>query len=285
MRIKGFLGALLLGLMTLSAVALAQILDLNGPAQMGRCEEGTFTIILTNDTSQTFSNLIVTFTRGNVDFVYVANSATVTLHDNSTIPAEPQQVGLQLIWNVDEILGYEYELPPNETLAISFKLSTNCSTLSGTHQVSATGDGFLTSPYNALSVQILPGAIQIYKTPSVISAHVGDVVTWTITVENTGLGPIHNVVVTDVLGTGLSYVSSYPVGTPIGQTVVWELGTIQAGEQVQIQLQAQVVACQGLENKADARFGCDDGSLCYDTASQGGTATACLLYTSPSPRD
>ncbi len=283
MRIKGCLGGYLLWLIVLSVAALGQTLDLSGPAQMGRCEEGTFTIVLTNNTSQTFSNIIVTFTRANVNFVYVVNSATLTLPDNSTIPAEPQGVGFQLIWDVDDILGYEYELPPGETLTISFKLATNCSTLSGTHQAFAEGDGFLTSPYDALSVEILPGAIQIYKTPSVIPASVGDTVTWTITVENTGLGPIHNVVVTDVLGTGLTYVSSTPPGTPIGQTVVWELGTLQAGEQGQIQLQAQVVACSGLENKADTRFGCDDGSVCFDTAIQGGTATASIAFIKRNP--
>lgn len=276
MLINWFLGGSLLGLIILSAGALGQSLDLSGPAQMGRCETDTFTIVLTNDTSQTFSNLIVTFTRANTNFIYVANSATLILHDGSPFTGEPQEVGLQLVWNVDGILGYEYELPPAGSLTISFKLATNCSTLSGTHQAFAEGDGFLISPYDALSVEILPGAIRIYKTPSVIQARVGDTVTWTITVENTGLGPIHNVVVTDVLGSGLSYMSSNPPGNPLGQTVVWELGTIPAGEQVQIQLQAQVVACQGLVNKADARFGCDDGSVCFDTAVQGGTATASI---------
>jgi uncharacterized repeat protein (TIGR01451 family) len=270
-------------LIVLSAATLGQTLDLSGPAQMGRCEKGTFSILLTNDTSQTFSNIIVTFTRANANFVYVANSAILTLHDNSTVPGEPQPSGLQLIWNVDSILGYEYELPPAGTLKISFELATNCSTLSGTHQVSATGEGFLISPSNALSVEILPGAIRIYKTPSVIDAHVGDTVTWTIIAENTGLGPIYNVVVTDVLGTGLSYVSSSPPGTPSGQTVTWDFEMIPVGEKVEIELRAQVIACSGLENKADARFGCDDGSVCYDTAIQGGTATASIALIKRNP--
>lgn len=276
MRIKRFLGGSFLGLIVLSAAALGQTLDLSGPAQMGRCEKGTFSILLTNDTSQTFSNIIVTFTRANADFVYVTGSATLTLHDGSSSPGEPQPSGLQLIWDVDSILGYEYELPPAGTLEISFELATNCSTLSGTHQVSATGEGFLISPSDALSVEILPGAIQIYKTPSVIDAHVGDTVTWTIIVENTGLGPIYNVVVTDVLGTGLSYVSSSPPGTPSGQTVTWDFEMIPPGGKEEIELRVQVIACSGLENKADARFGCDDGSVCYDTAVQGGTATASI---------
>ncbi|MCR4392697.1 MAG: DUF11 domain-containing protein, partial [Candidatus Acetothermia bacterium] len=36
------------------------------------------------------------------------------------------------------------------------------------------------------------------------------------------------------------------------------------------------VACTGLENRLDARFGCDDDSVCYDTAEHGGTATASI---------
>jgi len=92
MRIKGCLGGYLLGLIVLSVAALGQSLDLIGPAQMGRCEEGTFMIVLANDTSQTLSNIIVTFTRANANFVYVVNSATLTLPDNSTIPAEPQEL-------------------------------------------------------------------------------------------------------------------------------------------------------------------------------------------------
>ncbi|HEU68943.1 MAG TPA: DUF11 domain-containing protein, partial [Candidatus Acetothermia bacterium] len=277
MMVKSYRALVLLSfLVGIGWLAAAQTVDLIGPTQMGRCEQATFTIVLTNDTTQTLSDIIVTFTRANDNFVYVADSTTLTLHDGSTSPGNPDQVGLHLIWDVDEILGYEYELPPAGTLTISFKLATNCSTVSGTHKASAEGSGFVTSPYDTLSVEILPGAIRVSKTPATISAHVGDTVTWTITVENTGLGPIHNVVVTDVLGSGLSYVSSNPPGQAQGQTVVWELGTIQPGQQVQIELQAQVVACEGLENTADARFGCDDGSVCYDTAVDGGTATASI---------
>lgn len=229
MRVGHFLEGILLAVSFFAFCGWGQILDLGGPTQMGRCEQEFFTLALYNDTAQTFSSLIITFTRANADFSYIPGSSTLVLHDGSSVPSDPQKVGLDLIWHVDAILGYEYELPPDGTLTISLALATNCLTISGTHEASASGEGFITSAYDALSVEILPGVVRTYKTPSVVDAHVGDVVTWTITVENTGLGAIHNVVVTDTLGSGLAYVSSSPPGTPVGQTVTWELGTISPG--------------------------------------------------------
>ncbi len=232
--------------------AAGQQLDLTGPSQMGQCEQAQFTITLTNDTAQTASQVVIIETRPNSDFVYVAGSAEITLHEGTVVsPAEPAESGLDLVWDIDSILGHAYALPPGGTVVVGFDLATNCNTVSGTHQAQATGTGFTTSPSDSLSVKILPGAVRIYKEPSVVDAHVGDTVTWTITVESTGLGAIHNVVVTDTLGAGLSYVSSSPAGTPSGQTVVWDSSTvpalaeIPAGGQVQLQLQAELFPVPG----------------------------------------
>jgi len=261
-------------LLLAACFARAQTFDLAGPDQIGRCEEATFTLTFTADAAQTASEIVFTITRPNADFTYVPGSGLITLHDGTNVPAEPTSSGLDLIWDLDSILGVAYELPPGETVTVEFSLATWCNTISGTLEARVNFD--TSSLYNSQPVEILPGAVQIYKTPSVIEARVGDVVTWIITVENTGLGAIHNVVVTDTLGSGLSYVSSNPAGTPAGQTVTWELGTIETGQQVQLELQAQVVACEGLDNSADVRFGCDGGSICYDTAVDGGTATASI---------
>ncbi|HIQ00631.1 MAG TPA: DUF11 domain-containing protein [Anaerolineales bacterium] len=208
-------------------------------------------------------------------------SSIITPHTGSPVQADPAESGMYLEWDIDSLLGYSYSLPPGEHLTISFHLGTDCNTISGTHVVTAQGSGFLTSPSDALSVEIFPGGIRLRKEPGETEARVGDVITWTITVESTGLGPIHNVVVTDTLGPGLAYVDSTPAGTVNGQQVIWdsttvpELQEIPAGGQVQLQLQAEVVACEGLDNAADARFGCD-GETCYDTAVDGGTATASI---------
>ncbi|RLB20196.1 MAG: hypothetical protein DRG71_10095, partial [Deltaproteobacteria bacterium] len=252
----------------------AQTLDLPGPDQMGRCEEATFMLTFTADAAQTASAIVFTVTRPNANFTYVPSSAHITLHDGTDVAAEPTSSGLDLVWDLYAILGTAYELPPGDTVTVEFALATWCNTISGTLEARVDFDAG--SLYDSQPVEILPGAVRITKTPSQIQAHVGDTVTWTITVENTGLGPIRNVVVTDTLGSGLSYVDSSPPGTPVDQTVTWELGAIEAGQQVQLELRAEVVACEGLNNSADVRFGCDDGSICYDTAVDGGTATASI---------
>ncbi len=115
------------------------------------------------------------------------------------------------------------------------------------------------------SIQVLPGGLTIKKTPNVIPQEIGQDVTWTLTVENTGFGTIKNVVVTDVLGAGLAYVSSTPAGSNSGQTTTWgaaevpQLASMNPGETVTIDITATVTACELLDNNADARWGCDAG--------------------------
>ncbi|MBC7222544.1 DUF11 domain-containing protein [Candidatus Bipolaricaulota bacterium] len=244
---------------------------------MGRCEEAFFTTYFTAGI-QTASNVIFTVTFPNTGFSYVAGSGRIALPDGSVVSAEPFLSGFDFIWDIDQILGEAYELPPGETVTLEFALSTGCGTISGTlvARVDYQEEGSPRYLTDSQPIEILPGAVRISKEPTVIAAEVGDTVSWTITVENTGLGPIYNVVVTDVLGSGLIYVSSSPAGVVTGQTVTWEIPALLPGEQVQIQLWANVVSCEGLDNKADVRFGCEDGSVCYDTAVQGGTATASI---------
>jgi len=274
MRNKGIAILFWAALLLIGFVAWGQQINISGPSQIGWCEEGLFEITLTNNTTQTFSSIVITDTKPNAGFVYVTGSSTV---DGTPVVNEPTEAGLDLItWNLDLVLGYAYELSPGGMLTTSFRLATNCSALSGIDVAEASVTGISSSPSDSLSVEILPGAVRIYKVPSVVDKHVGDTVTWTITVENTGLGTIYNVVATDVLGSGLSYASSTSPVTLDGNTVTWNLDPILAGESVILLLSATVISCEGLDNKADAKFGCDDGSICFDTAVDGGTATASI---------
>ncbi|MCX7844549.1 MAG: hypothetical protein N2507_04350, partial [Candidatus Bipolaricaulota bacterium] len=258
-----------------AVLALAQALDLTGPTAMGRCEARTYTVSFTAGV-RTATGLRFTITRPNAGFSYVPGSGGITLPDGATVPAEPTPSGLDLVWDINEILGAPYELPPGETVILRFDLLTGCGTLSGTlsAKVDYVEEGLPLYLTDSQPIQILPGAALVYKEPGTLSAAVGDTVSWTLVVENTGLGPIYNVVVTDELGPGLRYVGSTPAGTPMGQAIVWEFPSLAPGERVHIELQAEVIACTGLSNKADVRFGCDDGTVCFDTAAQGGTASA-----------
>ncbi len=287
-RLVLFLAA---GMSLLGQLSISQSVDLTGPTQMGRCEQATFVIAFTTDPVQTASSIAFLSTLPNAGFAYVPGSGLITLDDGTPVPAEPTPSGLNLTWDLDLILGTAYELPPGETVTVEFALITGCGTISGTLGARVDfvldGTGYWIS--DSQPVEILPGAVRVEKIPSVISAGVGDEVTWTLRVENTGLGPIYNVVVTDVLGSGLAYVSSDPAGDNVGQTTTWDKGyapsltEILPGGWVEIEIRARVVGCTDLRNRADVRFGCDDGSVCFDTAVHGGTATASILLVPRNP--
>lgn len=269
--------------------------DITGPSTMNLCDQGTFTITVTNDSPTQFvCKIVVTNTMPNNGFFYVPGTTIITLHDGSEYYDDPQESGLDLIWDINAIIGSNYQLPPGESITIKFDMGTKCDAVSGTDLVSVAYEdcanpGTPLSDTDSMSIEIRPGAVKISKTPSVVSASVGDNVTWTITVENTGLGTIKNVVVNDLLGSGLTYVSSNPPGNNAGQTTTWDssnipsLALIGPGEKVTIDITATVSACENLDNKTDARWGCDDGSICYDTAVNGGTATASVQLVSKNP--
>jgi len=274
--IRAAVGVALLLVSVSFVTALAQVA---GPSQMDPCDQQTFTITLVNNSpTQAACDIIVTATPPGTGFSHVDGTAAVTLHDTpEPIAADP----VANAWDIDAIVGDDYQLPPGEQISVAFDLATDCTAASGNIEVSIDYEDCTTAqPYqeiDSLSIEILPGALIVSKTPSVQDASVGEEVTWTLTVESSGLGTISNVVVTDELGSGLAYVSDTGGGSNVGQTTTWNLGTIAAGSSVAVDLTAEVIACSNLVNDADASWGCSSpASTCFDTAIDGGTATASL---------
>lgn len=76
-----------------------------------------------------------------------------------------------------------------------------------------------------------PGAADLVVEKSADRAAVdaGDPVTWTVAVGNEGTADALDVVVTDVLPAGTTFVSGSPGCTAVGQTVTCQLGTVPAG--------------------------------------------------------
>jgi len=265
-RIVGIVLILLAGLWAGSGSLIAQVV-VSGPAQMERCDEAFFSVAFTNPSlTQTACQIVFTNTAPPL------NSDGFVYSESVTLPPG-------------------YELPPGETATVQFRLSTTCKALSGTHTTSvqyvecAQPSTLLQAADAPWVVEILPGAVTVTKTPSTPSAGVGEDVTWTLTVNSTGLGSIKNVVVWDVLGPGLTYDTSDPEGTfdPGTRKVTWALGTMAAGASESIQLTATVTACLGLTNEFDAQFGCDGGPVCADTSIDlgecgCGTATSSVMF-------
>ncbi|HEV7763978.1 MAG TPA: DUF11 domain-containing protein [Thermoanaerobaculia bacterium] len=112
--------------------------------------------------------------------------------------------------------------------------------------------------------------LSITKTTSASQATTGSTITYTITVANSGPDAATNVVVNDDLPTGLQFVSATPSqGTcNASDPVSCNLGTIAAGANATITLQALVTATSGsIANTATVTSVTDDGNPGNNTSS------------------
>jgi len=198
----------------------------SGPAEINDCDVVTFTIVAAND-AVTTTNVVIT----------------------SSMPTgfTPNQ----------RVFG-PYTLAPNETITRAASFRATCDAVSGQNEVIITqDDGPDVGPIYT-DFAVAPGAITLRKVPSVIPAAVGDVVAWTVIVENTGYGRVDNVAVTDTLGAGLEFVS--------GDTSAFA-ASLDPGQFLTFTVSARVTQCTGLYNDVEATWGCP-GQTCQNHTAQ-----------------
>ena len=272
---------------------LAQNVTITGDSTINQCETKSYTISILNNSGNPLTNLVITALLQNfTGFSYVNGTTSITsieldldtpifcfadpgISGGYSGTCAPAPFAPYLTWDIDAQCGGPFTLGPGETLNITFSLSTDCTAVSGSlntyidYRISGTP---FCDNTGAHSIQVLPGGVTIKKTPNVIPQELWQNVTWTLTIENTGFGIIENVVVTDVLDTGLAYVSSSPAGVNAGQTTTWgtaeipQFASMNPGDKITIDITATVIACEFLENNADVRWGCDLVTDCYNTA-------------------
>ncbi|HEY75553.1 MAG TPA: DUF11 domain-containing protein [Thermoflexia bacterium] len=184
---------------------------------INNCDRVTFTIVATNDAITT-TGVVIT----------------------STMPAG--FVPTQRIFNVGTV-------GPNETITRHAVFSATCDAVSGQNIVTLTQDG--AAPIVKITdFAVDPGAITVRKEPAVVPAGVGDLVTWTVIVRNSGYGRVDNVVVTDVLGSGLTFVA--------GQTSAYT-PSLAPDSVLTFPVVARVDACVDLGDVVTATWGCPSG--------------------------
>ena len=194
-------------------------LSVSGPTTVNVCDTITYTVVFTNNTTP-ITDVIVT-------------SAIHTPY----VPS-PQSCG-------------PYAMAANEVRTCTFVFDGGCAAVSGQNVVTLTQYG--AEPivrYTDLVVD--PGAIIVRKEPAVQPAHLDDVVTWTVSVENTGYGDVTNVVLTDVLGSGMVYQSGLTTAS---------IPRISVGEVLTFPVSARVDGCFDLTNVVTGTWGCD-GQTC-----------------------
>ncbi len=274
----------------------AQDSGISGDSEINRCEVKSYTISMENTSGFDLTNLVVVAKLENLTgFSYVPGTTSMDVNGGGAFcTANPAASpgysgncastpsGSYLVWDLDSLCGAQ-TLSNGSTLNITFQLETGCTAVSGSlntlidYTYNSTDDCDETG---VLNIQVNPGAVVIKKTPNVIPQELGQNVTWTIQIENTGFGVIENVEVTDVLGAGLQYDSSTQSGNNSGQTTTWTsneyaaLASMDPGDILTMDIEAQVIACENLDNVADVQFGCSPSPTtpCYNTADNAGAS-------------
>ena len=113
----------------------------------------------------------------------------------------------------------------------------------------------VTNSSNA-SVDAQEAKILVTKKANLTMASPGSSVTFTLFVNNTGSSVLQGVFVSDLLPTGMTYVSSFPAGTNTGQTVSWSnIGPMSSGQNKSLQIVAKIAGTitgnQTLTNNVD----------------------------------
>ncbi|MDY6950138.1 MAG: choice-of-anchor Q domain-containing protein [Thermodesulfobacteriota bacterium] len=268
--------------------------SVNGEPTINRCETKSYTISVKNDSGNPMTNLVIVARLDYLTgFSYVSGTTSIDFNGGGAFcTANPAPGAPYLTWDIDSLCGAQ-TLNNGNTLNITFSLETDCTAVSGSLATSIDYDisGTPNQDIGALIIQVNPGAVAIRKTPNVIPQVLGQDVTWTLTVENTGFGVIENVEVTDELGAGLAYVSSTQGGNNSGQTTTWTsneyaaLASMNPGDILTMDITATVIAGDNLDNNADVRFGCNPSptQTCFDTSADGGTARASVQRISRTP--
>jgi large repetitive protein len=137
----------------------------------------------------------------------------------------------------------------NSTAAIT---NTAQVTASGTTDPDSTpGDG-QGDDFATVTIDAPPAAdLSVTLTPSSTTPNFGSNVTFTITVSNAGPDQATGVVVTDLLPSGLVFVSSTPSqGSYVSSTGVWTVGSINSGATATLSLVARVNSTAAITNSA-----------------------------------
>ena len=200
-----------------------------------RNQNVTFTIVLTNGGPQTATNVAVTDVLP-AGFTFVSGTATSGTYSNSTG-----------IWTVASLNSASTATLSIVATVTTVGAKTNVAEVTAADQFDSdsTPGNRATAPAedDSASVTLTPNSTDLSVTKSVnnLKPNIGDSIVFTVTVSNTSSTNATNVVLTDLLPNGLTFVSSTPSqGSYVAGTGLWTIGTVNANSSVTLTVTATV---------------------------------------------
>jgi uncharacterized repeat protein (TIGR01451 family) len=174
----------------------------------------------------------------------------------SAIPDQGQYSMASGVWNVGSVSqGEQLRLRITATVAGDDPLTNSAEIVAADqHDVDSTPANNLLSEDDQDRVTLEPQQIDLSLSKTVDSSRprANEIVTFRLTVRNDGDSRATGVVVTDLLPSGLQFVSSSgDAGTYEASTGMWQIGTLAAGADVERTIAARVVAPGRKENRAE----------------------------------
>ena len=237
------------------------------PPAVNLCENISYLAFINNTGINPEMDIILNTTIPD-GFQYSMNSTLINYPGGSSND-NPLINGSCLFWNLTDIMGKD--LNESESINLTFNLTTFCGATSGGRiQITVTSANE-SSSQSTDSIDINFPIMKLTKTPTVISAHRFDNVTYHVAVENTGTGPLYNVLVNDTLSSGLVLTYSTAGG------LNWSYAKVEPGETKTENLSFMVNSCTNLVNEVNATWGCN-ASYCDQQY-----AIASILFVSKDP--
>jgi large repetitive protein len=222
-------------------LSLAKIVD-NAAPNVG--DNVTFTLTVSNAGPDDATSVVVT-DQLPVGFTFVSdNGATAGTYDDTT--------GVWTVGNVANGGSASLTITATATSASAVTNSAEITSADQPDDDSTPGNNSTTEDDDAsVSVDAQQADLSLAKTVNNAAPNVGDNVTFTLTVNNAGSDDATNVVVTDQLPAGLTYVSDNSSGTYNAGTGVWTIGTISNGSNASLTITATVTSASGIINSAE----------------------------------
>jgi uncharacterized repeat protein (TIGR01451 family) len=198
----------------------------------------TFTVTLSNSGPNTATN------------VQVTDSLPAGLQFVSATPSQGSYNNGSGLWTVGTVPNAATPTLQVQAKVVSPNAQTNTATISASDQFDP-NTGNNSASATETPQQANQADLVLVKSVSNPTPNVGDTITFTVSLSNSGPNTATNVQVTDSLPAGLQFVSATPSqGTYINSSGLWTVGTVTTTTPQTLQIQAKVASPNAQTNTA-----------------------------------